>query len=76
MKKKTLSVLALVTMMVMLSSPSPAAGRHPQIMAAINALEKAKAHLNEAAHDFGGHRVDAIRAIDGAINQLNICMQY
>lgn len=73
LKTRMLTVLALL---VMLSSPSPAAHRHPQIMAAISALETAKAHLQAAAHDFGGHRVDAIRAIDGALYQLNICMQY
>jgi hypothetical protein len=60
----------------MLSSPSPAAGRHPQIHAALNALQNAKIHLQEAAHDFGGHRVDAIRAIDEASRQLEICLQY
>jgi len=76
MRKRLLSIPAVLALMVMLSSPSPAAGRHPQIMDAIHALENAKAHLNAAAHDFGGHRVDAIRAIDEAINQLNICMQY
>jgi len=45
-------------------------------MSAISALQTAKADLQAAAHDFGGHRVDAIRAIDEAVNQLNICMQY
>jgi hypothetical protein len=76
LKKRMMGVLAVLSMMVMLSSPSPAAGHHPQIMDAIHALQNARAHLNAAAHDFGGHRVDAIRAIDEAINQLQICMQY
>lgn len=76
MKTRMLSVVALLVMMVMLSSPSPAAHRHPRIMAAIRALENAKADLQAATHDFGGHRVDAIRAVDGALEQLNICMQY
>ncbi len=76
MKNRMLSVVALLAMIVMLSSPSPAAHRHPRIMSAISALQTAKADLQAAAHDFGGHRVDAIRAIDEAVNQLNICMQY
>jgi hypothetical protein len=71
-----MSSLALITLMLTLSSPSPAAGRHPQIMAALQALGRAKMHLQEAAHDFGGHRVDAIRAIDEADRQLRICLQY
>jgi hypothetical protein len=49
---------------------------HPQIRAALGALRDAKAHLEHAAHDFGGHRVEAIKAIDDAIHQLEICLQY
>lgn len=49
---------------------------HPEIMAAIRSLEHAKEHLQHAAHDFQGHRVDAIRAIDAALEQLHTCMQY
>jgi hypothetical protein len=49
---------------------------HPEIMAAIRSLERAKDHLQHAAHDFNGHRVDAIRAIDAALDQLHTCMQY
>jgi hypothetical protein len=49
---------------------------HPEINAAIRALERAKLHLQKAAHDFGGHRVEAIRAIDGALEQLKLALQY
>jgi len=49
---------------------------HPQIMAAIRALEAARLHLQRAAHDFGGHRVKAIRAIDAALVQLNLALKY
>ena len=49
---------------------------HPEIRAAIDSLRNARAHLEHAAHDFGGHRVEAIKAIDGAIEQLQICMKY
>jgi len=76
MKHKLTSSFALIALMLALSSPSPAAGRHPQIEAALRALHDAKEHLEHAAHDFGGHRVDAIRAIDEADRQLRICMQY
>lgn len=54
------------------SYPEP----HPEINAAIRALERAKLHLQRAAHDFGGHRVEAIRAIDGALEQLKLALQY
>jgi hypothetical protein len=75
-KQKLLSSCALIAMVLVLSSPSPAFGNHPQIEDALRALKNAKDHLQEAAHDFGGHRVDAIRAIDEADHQLRICMQY
>lgn len=76
MKHKIMNSFALIALMVALSSPSPAAGRHPQIENALRALANAKEHLEHAAHDFGGHRVDAIRAIDEADRQLRICLQY
>lgn len=58
-------------------SPAPAPPEeHPQIRAALAALRDSKEHLEHAAHDFGGHRVEAIKAIDEAIRQLEICLQY
>jgi hypothetical protein len=48
---------------------------HPRIRAAIDALDAAKAELKAAPHDFDGHRVDALKAIDAALAQLNICMK-
>jgi hypothetical protein len=75
-KQKLMTSFAAIALMLMLSSPSPAAGKHPQIEAALHALSNAKEHLEHAAHDFGGHRVDAIRAIDEADRQLRICLQY
>ena len=49
---------------------------HPEIMAAIRALEAARLHLQRAAHDFGGHRLRAIRAIDAALVQLKLALKY
>jgi hypothetical protein len=63
-------------------APAPAAAvpappeRHPEIREAIGALHRAKEHLEHARHDFGGHRVDAIRAVDDAIHQLEVCLRY
>jgi hypothetical protein len=48
----------------------------PEINRAIVALEKAKWHLQHAAHDFGGHRVAAIAAIDAALGQLRLALQF
>ena len=49
---------------------------HPQIREALGALRRAKEHMEHAAHDFGGHRVEALKATDEAINQLEICLKY
>ena len=58
------------------AAASPVPERHPEIRAAINSLERARMHLKDAAHDFGGHRVEALKATDAAIEQLRICLQY
>lgn len=50
--------------------------KHPAIHAAINSLERAKKELEGANHDFGGHRVDAIKAIDEALKQLRLADAY
>jgi hypothetical protein len=49
---------------------------HPEIRDALAALRRAKEHLEHAAHDFGGHRADALRATDDAIHQLEICLKF
>ena len=49
---------------------------HPRIAAAIAQLRDARAYMQEAPHDFGGHKADAIRATDEAIRQLNFALAY
>ena len=49
---------------------------HPHISSAIVELEAARNELKTAAHDFGGHRVEAVEAVDNAIKQLQLAMQY
>lgn len=49
---------------------------HPRIHAAIKELQEAKAELQAAPHDFGGHRADAVMAVDKAIEQLRLALQY
>ncbi len=64
------------------ATPQPAATPaalpepHPEIRQAIGALRNARNHLEHAAHDFGGHRVEAIKAIDESLRQLNECLKY
>jgi hypothetical protein len=42
----------------------------PHMQAALQSLQQARAHLANATHDKGGHRVDAIQAVDRAIAQV------
>lgn len=59
--------------------PHPAAAapeRHPEIHDAIAALRSSREHLQHANHDFGGHRVEAIRSIDEALRQLQLCLEF
>jgi hypothetical protein len=60
-------------------APEPAKATpadHPEIHDALNSLRHAREHLEHAAHDFGGHRAEALRATDDAIRQLEICLKY
>lgn len=49
---------------------------HPEIRGAIKSLERAKGELEHASHDFGGHRVDAIKAVDEALKHLRLALDY
>lgn len=50
--------------------------RHPEIRAAMDSLRQAHENLDHAAHDFGGHRTAAIKHIDQAMHELELCMRY
>jgi hypothetical protein len=65
--------------------PSQAAGaqerkgkkeRHPHIHAAIRECAEARKELETADHDFGGHRKEAIKAVDDAIKQLELALKF
>ena len=50
--------------------------KHPRIHAAIRELQEAKKELQAAPHDFGGHRAEAVVAVDKAIEQLRLALEY
>jgi hypothetical protein len=58
------------------ATPAAVPEPHPEIREAIAALRNAKGHLEHAAHDFGGHRVEAIKAIDESLRQLQDCLKF
>lgn len=45
--------------------------RHPEMMKALKALERAKADLQAANRDFGGHREKAVDLVNQAIAEVN-----
>jgi len=46
--------------------------RHPRIRTAIENLRDAQEYMRAAPHDFCGHKVEAMRATDTAIRQLEL----
>ncbi len=75
----TFNDLGLMVSVMMPSSTlaqTPHKERPPAIRAAINALEKAKVDLEHAAHDFGGHRAEALKGVDNAVNQPHQALEY
>lgn len=46
---------------------------HPHIDEALEAMRNAKHHLETAEHDFHGHRVAAIKHLDQAMHEAEIC---
>jgi hypothetical protein len=45
--------------------------RNPRIRHALESLREAKHELDEAPHDFHGHKREALEAVDRAIDQLD-----
>jgi len=69
-----LSAVALVgASAVATAAPPP---RFPHIRHAIKALEAAKIEMQAAPDDFGGHKADALEAVNHALEQLNRAMQF
>jgi len=75
MKKTLRSLLPVLMFVAILTPTAPAYEPHPQIRAALEALRTAKHHLEEGAHDFHGHRVAALKHVDEAIAEAEICMR-
>jgi hypothetical protein len=72
------SAAALAGLCMAASTVTLAAGRerHPNIRRALDALRAARNDLEHADHDFGGHRVEAMEAIDRAIEQLGVALRF
>ena len=49
--------------------------RHPAMFKAIEALQSAKRDMENASHDFGGHKEAAMKACDKAIAELELALK-
>jgi hypothetical protein len=48
----------------------------PNIANAVGPLQAAQRDLADAKHDYGGHRADALAAVNEALRQLGLCLTY
>ena len=53
-----------------------AVGAQPRMEAALHALENARAELQAAEHNKGGHRDRALKLVDQAIHQVREGIRY
>jgi hypothetical protein len=71
---KALFVLPVFATWLVAPNAVRAEPKHPHMHQALHELKECRAELKEAAHDFGGHREEALKATDAAIKQLEIAL--
>jgi hypothetical protein len=75
-RRTILAAAAIGSVALSATLASAAPERHPEIRKAIGALQRAKNDLEHADHDFGGHRKEALEAVNRAIEQLRMALQF
>ena len=72
-------LVALMTLGVIgfpkMASTAPPPEGHPHIRAAVQELREAREELKTAAHDFCGHRTEAVERTDQALRQLQAALE-
>ena len=92
MKKSVCAVLTAGALVFALSLPTAAQNKdnvklqqvrmdermekHPEIEAAIHHLREAKRNLENARHDFGGHRVKALEHVNQALEECEHALHF
>jgi len=66
----------LVAAAALTAASLPAFAAQPHMEAALAHLERARAELQQASNDKGGNRVDAMRAVEKAINEVRRGIEY
>ncbi len=76
-KRIAFGAIALVAAYILgLGTAAFTATRHPQIHAAIRALENAARHLERATHHYGGHRARALELVRAAEGELQQALAF
>jgi len=70
------SLLLTCALLAVSCAPMVTHADQPHMEAALRSLQEARAHLANATHDKGGHRVDAIQAVDRAIAQVQRGIEF
>src|SRR5262249_32973819 len=68
-------LLVLLTGLLVPAASNAGGEAHPLIRRAVMALQGARTDLQNAAHDYCGHRVEALEATNAALNQLQQALQ-
>jgi Ni/Co efflux regulator RcnB len=76
MKRLLILMFAVVLAAFYVATPAVGAENQPHMRAALRHLEAAKAELEKASHDKGGHRTAALKATDEAIVHVREGMTY
>jgi hypothetical protein len=58
-----------------LANTTPPPEPHPRLRAAMKELRAAREELRSAAHDFCGHRAEAVEKTDEALRQLQLALE-
>ena len=81
MKQHVLRFAPWIALMVLgvigtpkMANTTPPPEPHPHIRAAMGELREAREELRTAAHDFCGHRAEAVEKTDQALRQLQLAL--
>jgi len=76
MTRKNLVIVMVAVCLSVGVSARVWAEKQPHMQSALEGLKKAKAQLEKAEPDKGGHRVEAIKLIDQAIQEVKAGIEY
>ncbi len=76
MAKKRFVVIIVALCLITGFAAGVWAERQPHMRAALEHLRAARAELEAASHDKGGHKIAALKAIDQAIEHVREGMKY